>query len=300
MTVQATEAPAAPPADPAAAPAAPPPAPAAPPAAPAAPQQQAPAAAPAQPAAPAVPAPPAEPDWKAQAEAAKAEAARLKAEADRWKAQSRQQEARSKANHAELKNRDAVLRQIAEKVGIEFDDKPDPEVLTQRLTEAQQVARQRTVELAVYTTAAGSGANAAALLDSREFMSRTALLDPEAADFPSQVAELVRAVSEDPRYRTAPPPQAAPPAPAPAAQQPGQQAAPAPQPPAAVPPAASSGADFSGAPGGNRLWTQADYDYWATGPGKAQDRDGKIMARAIQDGLLVNLGVGKPRRPTRR
>ena len=70
-----------------------------------------------------------------------------------------------------------------------------------------------------------------------------------------------------------------------------------PPPEAAQPPAASSGADFSGAPGGNRVWTQADYDYW-TAPGR--DRDGSVMAKAIADGLLVNLGIGRPRRTSRR
>lgn len=69
------------------------------------------------------------------------------------------------------------------------------------------------------------------------------------------------------------------------------------QAPPAQPPAPASGSDFSGAPGGNRLWTQADYDYW-TAPGR--DRDGAIMTKAVADGLLVNLGVGKPRARGRR
>jgi hypothetical protein len=299
----------APPADPAAAPPAAPPEPQQP-AAPRVPAGQpeggqfASAAPPAPAAVPPAPAPvpaapaAAEPDWKAQAESLKAETERLKAEADRWKQQSRTQEQRSKANHAELRNRDAVLRQIAEKVGIEFDDKPDPEELTRKLDQAQQTARQRTVELSVFQTAAESGANASALLDSREFMARTAQLDPDAADFPSQVADLVREAAKQAKFQAA-----APPAPAPAAgPAPVQQQAPASPPqqqvqPPAQPPAPSSGADFSGAPGGNRLWTQADYDHW-TKPG--MDRDGSIMAKAIEQGLLVNLGIGKPRRPTRR
>jgi hypothetical protein len=296
----------------------PPPAPAAaPPAAPAAPAppaQQAPPApaAPVQPPAPAPqpPAaaqPPAAPqqapaqapadstDWKAQAEAAQAAAAAAKAEADRWKAQSRQQEARSKANHAELKNRDALLREIAAKVGVEFDDKPDPEVLTQRLAEAQQAARQRTVELAVYTTAAEAGAAASALLDSREFMARTAALDPEAADFPSQVADLVREAAKQPKYQFQQPPaaQAQPPA-APAEQAPAQQ-----QPPAPQPPAPSSGADFSGAPGHGKRWTQAEYSaYMATA--HIHDRDGSKLTEAIKRGELIDLGIGQPRGRGRR
>ena len=150
------------------------------------------------------------------------------------------------------------------------------------------------MELAVYTTAATAGANAGALLDSREFMSRTAELDPDAADFPSQVADLVKDAAALPRYQVNP--VAAnftqPPAAAAAAEPP-----PAPTVPAApgAPPAPASGADFSGAPGGNRLWTQADYDYWV-----AHDRDGAIVTKAIKDGLLTGLGIGKPKQKGRR
>jgi hypothetical protein len=291
MSVDAPEAPAVPPAEPAA-PAAPP-APAQPPA----PQQQAPAV-------PAQPAAPPEPDWKAQAEAArqeataaKAEADRIRAEADRWKQQSRQQEARSKANHAELKNRDALLREIAAKVGVDFDDKPDPEVLTQRLAETQQRERQRTVELAVYTTtAATAGANPLAILDSREFMAQTAALDPDAADFPSRVAELVQEAAKQPRYQFQQPP--APPAPEPA-QAPAQPQQQAPVQPPAAPPATSSGADFSGAPGQGRLWTQADYDNYMASS-HIHDRDGRKLTEAIGRGELAALGIGPGKRRNRR
>lgn len=269
-----------------------PPAPAAPeppqpPAQPAPPVQQ--PAAP-QPTAP-VPAPPSPP---APAEGT-TELERVTAERDRWKAQARAQEQRSKANHTEVKSQQAVLKLIADKVGVEYDDRPDPEELTRRLEEKTAQATQRTVELAIYTTAAQmTGLSASALLDSREFMARTGQLDPDAADFPSLVADLVREASSQPRYQTAPPPAQAQ-QPAPLTQPAGQQA-PA-QPPAPLPPAPASGSDFSGAPGGNRLWTEADYEYW-TAPGR--DRDGTVITEAIQKGLLVNLGVGKPRTRSRR
>lgn len=228
--------------------------------APAEPVQPAPA-----PAAP--PAPPADTtDWKA--------------EADRWKAQARKNEDRSKANHTELTQRDEVLRLIAEKVGVPFDGKPDPAVLTRRLEEQTTLARQRAVELAVFSSAAGK-VDATALLDSRDFMSKASALDPDAADFRDRVAEIVAEASTQPRYQF----QQGPGQPAPAA---------ATQAPAA-PPAASSGADFSGAPGGNRLWTQADLDK-ATRPGA----DPAILSKAINDGLLVNLGIGKPKQRHRR
>ena len=279
MTIQAPEA-TAPPASEPAAPAAP---------APAAPAQQAPPPAPAAPVqtpAPQAPAaaqppaqqqqPPAAPadttDWKAVAEQARAEAAAAKQQAEQWKNQSRRQEQRSKTNHQELLQRDNLLREIAAKVGVEFDDRPDPEVLQQRLDAQTQLARQRAVELAVYTQAAQAGTvNAVALLDSREFMTRTAQLDPEAVDFPAQVGELVREAAGQPRYQFQQVPtaqaqqtQQAPPA----EQQPAAQQPPA-QPPAPQPPAPASGADFSGAPGGNRLWTQQDYDYWTAQIGRA-------------------------------
>jgi hypothetical protein len=283
--------------------------------APPAPAPEAPPAAPAQPAAPApapavpspppaqqppapVPAAPREPDGRfaQQPPAApadttdwKAEAARLRTEADQWKAQSRRQEQRSKQNHQDLQNRDGLLRLVAEKLGVEFDDRPDPEVLQQRLDQTTAVARQRAVELAVYQQAAGAqNLNASSLLDSREFMSRTAALDPDAADFHSQLADLVREAAGQPRYQFQQPP--ASPAPAPAVE-PVQQQAPA-QPP--QPPAPSSGADFSGAPRPGPLWTQADYDgYMATA--NTEDRGGQKLAKAIDEGLLVNLGIGRPK-----
>jgi hypothetical protein len=226
---------------------------------------------------------------KAERDTLREQTAKLEAEAARWKQMSRAQEQRSKANHAELKNRDALLREIAAKVGVEFDDRPDPEELTRRLEQASATARQRSVELAVYTTAATAGANAAALLDSRDFMGRTAQLDPDASDFAAQVADLVAEAAKQERYQVPkPPPVFAPAPPEPVAQQQPAQA------PPQQPPAAANGADFSGAPGGNRLWTQADYDHYVATAG-TEDRDGSKLSKAIADGLLANLGVGRPR-----
>jgi hypothetical protein len=224
---------------------------------------------------------------KAERDTLREQTAKLEAEAARWKQMSRAQEQRSKANHAELKNRDALLREIAAKVGVEFDDRPDPEELSRRLDQASATARQKSVELAVYTTAATSGANAAALLDSRDFMGRTAQLDPDGSDFAGQVADLVREAAAQERYQVPKPPPVFAPAPA-------EPAVAHPAPPAPGPPAAANGADFSGAPGGNRKWTQADYDrYMATA--NTEDRDGAKFAKAIEDGLLEDLGIGRPK-----
>ena len=145
------------------------------------------------------------------------------------------------------------------------------------------------MELAVYTSASQANANAAALLDSREFMSRTAALDPDAADFPAQVADLVTGAAQQARYQNAPPPAPEPVAPA-------QVQAPA---QAAAPPAPSSGADFSGAPGGGRKWTQADYDNYMATAG-TEDRDGTKLSEAIAKGYLRDLGIGQPKARNRR
>jgi hypothetical protein len=234
---------------------------------------------------PAQPAPGDSIDWKKRAEDAAAEA-------ERWKQQSRRQEQRSKLNHTELQQRDALLRLVAEKVGVEFDDRPDPEVLQQRLAEQTAVARQAAVELAVYRQSAqAQHVNAGALLDSREFMSRTSALDPDAPDFHAQLSDLVREAAGQPRYQFTQPP-----APVQETVQPQVQA---PVQPPAQPPAPASGADFSGAPRPGALWTQSDYDaYMATA--SRDDRDGRKLSAAIDAGLLTGLGIGRPKARGRR
>jgi DNA-directed RNA polymerase subunit F len=57
-------------------------------------------------------------------------------------------------------------------------EKPDAEALTRSLTEQQAEAKQAKTELAVYKTAAKTGADADALLDSRAFLAKIADLDP--------------------------------------------------------------------------------------------------------------------------
>jgi hypothetical protein len=288
VTEQAPPAPPVPPAAPPEAPRVPPGQPGAGQYAPPAPQQPAqPPAAPAQPAQP-------ETDWKAEAERLRAENTQAAADVDRWRRQARNQEARSKANHTQVNQQEAVLRLIADKVGVEYDDRPDPDVLSARLDQVSAIARQRAIELAVFTTAALSQANAPAILDSREFMTQAEGLDPDAPDFRDQVRDLVKAAAGQPRYQFQQPPAPPQPAAEPAVQQPAQ---PQQQAPPAQPPAPASGSDFSGAPAGNGMWTQADYDHW-TAPG--MDRDGSIITKAIAEGRLVNLGVGKPKSRGRR
>jgi hypothetical protein len=222
------------------------------------------------------------------------ETERLAWEVAHWKHRARQHEDRVKGKNQQLSEQERVLRRIAEQVGVEFDEQPDPQALAERLEAANATARAKSVELAVYTTALQAGANAPALLDSRAFMDQAAVLDPDSPDFTAQVGDLVREAAQQERYQMPKPP------PPPAAEPAVQQVPP--QPPPAQPPAAANGADFSGAPGGNRKWTPADYDrYMATAdlPGPDGDRDRKKLEKAIADGLLSDLGIGTKRRSYR-
>jgi hypothetical protein len=161
----------------------------------------------------------------------------------------------------------------------------DIEVLAQQLADAQTFARRRTVELAVYLSAAKADADPVTLLDSQEFISRAEQLDPEAPDFYLQVGDLVREAAKQPKFQAQPAPDVR--TLTPQQSQPPAQLQPAgqfQQPPPHLP-AASSDADSSG-----RLWTQADYQYW-TAPGR--DQDGAVVSKAIADGLLVDLGIGR-------
>lgn len=75
----------------------------------------------------------------------------------------------------------------------------DPE---QRLDEMAQMYREKTVELAVYRTAAGVGGDADALLDSRTFLTTVFALDVSADDFTAQVAAAAtEAMRTNPKLR---------------------------------------------------------------------------------------------------
>lgn len=230
-------------------------------------------------------APSAEPVAPAGAPAAATdELARLRAERDDWKSQARKHEDRDKARKVEVDQRDAILRQLAEKAGIPFDGTPDPAVLTQRLAEQTTLARQRTIELAVYTGAAAAGADASALLDSRAFMDKAAKLDPDGPDFRAQMAELAAEAAKSPKYALARPD---------AEDDATADPEPAAKPAARKPPAAASGTDFSGAAASARMWTQADLDR-ATAKG-----DIESINKAIDAGQLINIGIGPRKHPRR-
>jgi hypothetical protein len=173
----------------------------------------------------------------------------------------------------QAKQRDA----FAKALGLAGEEPPTAEQLTEQLTASKaerdaerKRAQQAAVELAVLRAAGAQQVDGNALLDSRQFVSALDGLDPTAADFGQQVAQAIeKAVERNPGYK----PAATPPPPV------------APAPPA-VP---KSGAEFGAPPAGPRQWTQQDVD--ASTPSQLQ--------KAINDGLLENLGFG-PRRASRR
>jgi hypothetical protein len=123
----------------------------------------------------------------------------------------------------------------------------------------------------VFRAAAAEQVDGNALLDSRTVAAELAELDPAAADFKQRVAETVAKAAADPRYKPAAAPEPAP--------------VPAPEPPT-IP---KSGSEFSGANNGPRQWTQEDVDHAM--PDELQ--------KAINQGLLKNLGFGPKRRSRR-
>lgn len=221
-------------------------------------------AAPAAPAA-VVPAPTAAAPAVAGADEAAAALAKATAERDEWKSFARKHERSSEQLQAQLEQQQALLRTLAEKAGVEVDGKPDPAKLAEQLTSAQNAAQDRARELAIFRAAAGANANADLLLDSRQFMAKTASLDTTSTDFADQVKALVaETVAANPTLAATPPP---------------------PTVPATAPPVTpvASGANFGGAAGGPRQWTQQDVD-------RATPDE---VAKAISAGLLSDMGVGR-------
>lgn len=155
------------------------------------------------------------------------------------------------------------------------DGPPDPAKLAEELKAARETAtaeisqrdanlRQAQVELAVLRSAGKHGGNGDALLDSRSFMAKVSGLDPAADGFGGQLGDAIKAAVEaGPQYK----------APASAANGNGG-------PPKPPPPARSGGEHTT--PGGNRQWTIEDV--------KAAAGDPQAVAKAVEDGLLVDLG----------
>lgn len=186
------------------------------------------------------------------------------------------------ADKAERAKRDKAL---AVALGLAPEDgPPDPVKLAEELertraqhqTELSQrdaAVRQQAVELAVLRTAGSHGGNGDALLDSRSFMAKVNGLDPSAEDFAEQLGDAIKAAVEaGPQYK------------APAAASPGSGSGAGQKPAATV---ARSGGEHT-TPGGNRQWTIEDV--------RAAKGDPGAVAKAVEDGLLIDLGY----HPTRK
>lgn len=222
-------------------------------------------------------APAADPVAKLQSDldAANQRAAQLQAEA-------RKHEDRWKQRDTQLDQQQQTLKLLADKLGVPLDDKPDPAKLAEQVAQYQTSARQAATELAVFRAAQAAGADANALLDSRAFMAKTSGLDSTAADFADQVKAIVA------QQVTANPALAAPNGQQPAPNgtpAPGTPPVPAPA-PAVTPLPAASGPVQTATPATGQPWTEE----MVAAATPAQ------VSKAIEDGLLSHLGVGKPRR----
>ncbi|MFK0296690.1 hypothetical protein ACIQU6_40320 [Streptomyces sp. NPDC090442] len=99
--------------------------------------------------------------------------------------------------------RTQLAQEIGRALGLVGDEAtPDPAALTQQLAAEQQQARQAAVELAVYRAAGAAGADPDALLDSRQFATLAAGLDP--ADTAAVQAAITDAIKTNPRLAAAP------------------------------------------------------------------------------------------------
>ncbi|WP_457948299.1 hypothetical protein ACTAQI_20305 [Pseudarthrobacter sp. alpha12b] len=78
-------------------------------------------------------------------------------------------------------------------------EKPDAAALTQALTEREADAKQAKTELAVFRLAGKQGADADALLDSRNFLAKIADLDP--SDTKAITKAITDAVTDNPKLK---------------------------------------------------------------------------------------------------
>lgn len=110
----------------------------------------------------------------------------------------------SKANAA-AEARAEMAAQVARALGLQTDEPPSPEILTQHLEAARDQAWSAGVELQVYRAAAQHGANPDALLDSRGFISSLddmVDLDPRSPEFAAALEAKVQAAAA--KYPAAP------------------------------------------------------------------------------------------------
>lgn len=169
------------------------------------------------------------------------------------------------------------LDNIARTLGLKPDEATPEQILAQRDAErgradaAAAQARATAVELAVFRAATIAQVNGNALLDSRAFVATLTGLDPAADDFGQRVSDAITAAVEaNPGWKLA--------------------AAPTPPVPPAPPAVPKSGTGpVTGVPDGPRQWTEADVE--RASPAQVQ--------KAMDDGLLLNLGFGTARKNRR-
>ena len=121
----------------------------------------------------------------------------------------RKENARNRTNakeNAANEARQDIAQTIAKALGLQPDDndeQPDPAVQVQTLTaqieETKTRAEQAALELAIYRSATGAGANPDALLDSRAFMTTIAQIDP--TDPEAVKTAITEAVQNNPNLR---------------------------------------------------------------------------------------------------
>lgn len=114
---------------------------------------------------------------------------------------------RTKAKEAADAAKQELAQQIGKALGlVEDETPPNPDDLLKQLSSKDSDLRQKTVELALYRTAATAGADAEGLLDSRRFMAKVDALDTSSTTFAADLASAItEAVTADPKLATAGP-----------------------------------------------------------------------------------------------
>ncbi|WP_328691399.1 hypothetical protein OHA74_20765 [Streptomyces phaeochromogenes] len=131
------------------------------------------------------------------------EEAQPEKDANYWKEQARKNEKQAKANLKEIERQGELLKKLAEKAGLSDEEEaPTADALAERLTTAQQIAREKSVQLAVYKTASKLDADVDALLDSNTFLNKVATLDPSSEDFDEEVSTAIaETLTANPRLK---------------------------------------------------------------------------------------------------
>lgn len=98
----------------------------------------------------------------------------------------------------------AARQELAQTIGktlglVKDDETTDPAQLTQALTASQADAKNAARELAIYKQAGHAKADPAALLDSRDFMSKVAGIEP--TDTQALAAAISEATTSNPRFK---------------------------------------------------------------------------------------------------